>query len=288
MSTAKQPPRGWLWATPLQGFSSLNELSLFELIGIPIRKWKFYLQFDFNLHTPFIPHSKAYLSFHLRNKDQPPTLEPCYTIVNLKRWCLDVRPYSTIEDFLNQSKQWHRSNYRKSQTIFSEYGALVKYFEGDWSSYVEEAYALYTNVADKYGEWLYDLHFFKEVAKRPDYKLLSAWFEGKMIAMTVIQEEAPTLHSTCGGFDYHHSSASCAYSWLNYALIDLAIHSEKFHNVDIGITADTAKSGIGYHSVPTCMDVYCQGFFSKAFLKFISRFVTTTFASRGGFKSSLK
>ena len=273
-----QPP-GWLTAAPLENYSSINELSLINLLGYKLRwpRKHFFLQFSFNLHTPLELNPQAYLSFHMRDANTEP-LEPkcCYSITNLKRWRLDISSYRSMDDYLNGMIRWHRCNYTKSEKTFNNYGCKVTISEGDWSEYADEAYRLYANVAHRYGDWLYDLHFFRSIAKRPDYKLMCAWLGDEMIGIFVLQEELPTLHSICVGFDYHHSSACYAYSWMHYVMIKYAIESGKYQQVDVGMTADDSKKTIGFKPVASCIDVYSKSRVTRGFLRTASRFITST------------
>lgn len=286
----ENPPKGWELATPLECYSSLNQLSFFDLVRWPFNwpKKQFYLQFSFNLHTPLKIDPRAYLIFHLRDATMAPSSpNRCYTIKSLTRWRLDIKNFQSMEDFLLKAKRRHRNSYAKSKKFFTEYGCSTTVMKGDWTKYVPEAYSLYAKIAERHGEWLYDLHFFKQIAKRPDYKLLAAWFQGTMIGMTVIQEEPPTFHSICGGLDYFHSSHCCAYSWLHYALIEEAIKAGQFQNVDVGLTADEAKNNIGFSPIPSCMDIYSNGKMTRAFLRTISPFTTATIDSKGKLNLSL-
>ncbi len=271
------PPPGWLAATPLAHFSSLHELSLLPLIGLPIPwpKIRFFLQFDFNLHTPFQIHPQALLTFHVR--DMSTSLDgrqPCFWMQNINRWSLDLSPYRTMDAYVKGLTRWHRCNYEKSRKLFTLYGCEASLIEGDWSEHALRAYQLYANVAKKHKESLYDYPYFQAIAKRPDYKLICAWFQGEMVAMFLLEEEGDTIHSTCCGMDYHHSTASCAYSWLHYALIEQAIGRHK--TFDVGISADNAKQAIGFTPIPSSMDIYSKSGVIRSLLRFLSRFVSAT------------
>jgi len=180
------------------------------------------------------------------------------------------------------------NNYEKSEKLFTGYGGSVEYIEGDWTEYVPQIYQLYANVAERHGEWLYDLNFFKDIAKRSDYKLLLAWFDQEIIGMTVLQEEPPTLHSICCGFDYLHSSKSYTYSRLNYAFIEEGIKLKKFKNIDAGMTADQSKQNIGYESVPVCLDIYCKNKVIRWILCGLSYVLEASITPSGKLKFSWK
>lgn len=272
-------PKGWVTALPLENYSSLHEVSPLEFLG-----WRtfwpnkrMFLQLCCNLHTPLTLDPSAYLTFDVRDADLPPRSPGCcYSISNFNRWRLDISSYHSIDDYLKKSIRWHRCNYAKSKRVFTNYGCHVTVIEEDWTEYVEEAYHLYAMVAQRHGDWLYDIDFFRASAKHPNYKLLCAWLGNEMIGMFVLQEELPTLHSICCGLDYHHSSASYAYSWMHYVLIEYAIEAQKYQTVDVGLTADDSKKTIGFDAVPSRMDIYSKGFLTRGMLRLISLFVTTS------------
>lgn len=265
--------------SPLENFSSLHETSLFEQL-----EWNtnwpckhFFMQFSFNLHTPLNIHPQAYLTLHTKDADSLPS-EPdrCFSVTQLIRWRLDISSYRSIDDYLDASIRWHRCNYAKSKKSFFDYGCTISFIEKDWSEYAEHVYRLYDNVAKRYQHKLYNLSFFQEIAKRPDYKLVCAWFEGKMIAVFILQEELPTLHSIGAGLDYQHSSACYAYSWMHYALFDHAINAQKYQNIDVGFNSDEAKRTIGFKPIPSRIDIYSKGRMTRGVLKMFSSFVSAT------------
>ena len=264
---------------PLDNFSSLHETSLIEELGWNIH-WPckhFFMQFSFNLHTPLKIAPRAYLTFQTKDAHSPPdALNCCYSITHLTRWRLDISSYRSIDDYLASLIRWHRCNYAKSQKNFFKYGCEISFIEEDWSEYVEEVYRLYDNVARRYHHKLYDFPFFREIAKRPDYKLVCAWFEKKMIGVFVLQEELPTLHSICAGLDYQHSSPSYAYSWMHYALFEHAIITRKYQNIDVGFNSDQAKRAIGFEPIPSRIDIYSKGKVTRGFLKLFSHFTSAT------------
>ncbi len=265
--------------SPLENFSSLHETSLIEQLGWN-NNWlckHFFMQFSFNLHTPLKIHPRAYLILHTKDADAHPSApDCCYSITHLTRWRLDISSYRSIDDYLATSIRWHRCNYAKSKKNFLKYGCEISFIEEDWSEYAEHVYRLYDHVAERYHHRLYNLSFFQEIAKRPDYKLLCTWFEGKMIGVFVLQEEFPTLHSICAGLDYHHSSASYAYSWMHYALFDHAMASQKYQNVDVGFNSDEAKRAIGFKPIPSRIDIYSKGRITRGVLKVLSHFISAT------------
>jgi hypothetical protein len=215
------------------------------------------------------------------------TPDCCYSINDFNRWRIDLSNIHNKDTYVKSMKRWYRCNYMKSKKTFQEYGCTTTITKGDWFEYAERFYALYSNVAQRHGDWLYDLQFFREVAKRDDYKLLCAWHEGEIIAAFLLCEESPTLHSVCCGLDYEHSSESFAYSWLHYALIESAIESERFTEVDVGLTADDAKRAIGFQPIPSRMDIYSSGAITRNLLKVISKLVKTSITPGSKLKFSL-
>jgi hypothetical protein len=283
--------QGWVTARPLENYSSMHELSLTDLIG-----WKFawpqkhfFVAFNFNLHTPLQFHPQAYLTFQTCDEDKPPSHPNCcFSINEFKRWRIDISSYSSFNQYVRSLIRWHRCNYTKSEKTFRNYGCEVTLIEEDWTRHVDTVYRLYNKVALRHTDKLYDLKFFQEAAKRNDYKLLCAWYEGEMIGMFLLQDEMPTLHSTCCGFDYDHSSASYAYTWLHYALIQRAIEAKKYQFVDIGLTADESKKAIGFKSIPARMDIYANGFITRGLLRAASSLVTATITPDSSLKLRLR
>lgn len=286
----KSLAKGWGKSIPLENYSSLHELSLTGLLGWEIKRPQnhFLVEFNFNLHTPFTIHPEAYLTFHTRDALKPQAAPNCcFTITEFKRWRIEIGSFSSFEDYLSNLKRWHRCNYIKSEKIFKNHGAEWSFIEQDWSNYAEDVYRLYYNVARKHGEKLYDLNFFQTAARRSDYKLVCAWFEGKMIAVFVLQEELPTLHSICCGLDYNHSTESYAYSWLNYAMIERAIEAKKYQSIDIGLTADESKRMIGFEPISAQMDIYSKGKITRNVLHFASSLLTAKITPEGQLKFGL-
>lgn len=273
--------------SPLDNYSSLQEVSFLKLFGInksfPFAR--FFVQYSFNLHTPLEFHPQAHFIMHTLDARLPP-MGPncCFSIHNFTRWNFDISPYRSFDDYLSNTIRWHRCNYAKAKKNFLNYGCEVSFIEGDWTEHTETVNRLYNNVAKRYGHRLYNLKFFQEAAKRPDYKLLCAWFEGEMIGVFVLQEEMPTLHSICCGFDYKHSTASYAYSWMHQVLLDQAISIQKYQSVDVGFSADDAKRTIGFKPLPSRMDIYSIGKLSSGLLKATSRFLTASITPKQNIK----
>jgi predicted N-acyltransferase len=283
--------KGWLKATPLEKYSSLHELSLTGLIGLDrfLPDKKFYVQFDFNLHTPFHPLPEAYLIFQTQDADKAPKqANSCYSITDFNRWRMDISSYNSFQNYLDSLIRWHRCNFNKSEKNFAAAGCTVSMIKGDWSQYVDAVYGLYANVARKHNDKLYDLHFFRMLAKREDSQLLCAWLNGNMIGMFVLIEELPTLHSICCGLDYEHTSESYAYSWLNYELVRLAIESQKYQFVDVGMTADDSKKLIGFSPIPSRMDLYTNGVITRGVLRIAHALTTARITPDAKIKFNLR
>lgn len=244
----------WLNACPHEKYSSLHQLAL----GVPWFQKKIFVELNANLHVPLDCHPQACMTFHTQDAITPPGADCCFSISHLNRWRANISSFNSINEYLANLSRWHRCNYSKSEKTFRKYGCEVKCIRGDFSLFVDEAFALYCNVARRYNRRMYDIQFFRAAAKRDDYQLLAAWFEGKMIGMFLLQDETPTLHSGCSGFDYLHSSKSYAYSWLHYEMIRLAIEEQKYQFVDAGITADASKQMIGFECIPSRMDIYTK------------------------------
>lgn len=279
--------KGWVTSSPINKYSTLHELSLPGFMGwdLQLPKLNFKVEFSLNMHTPLEFHPQAYLIFHTLDAEKPPAApQCCYSITEFQRWRLNISPYKSFEEYCAAMKRWHHTNYLKSEKIFKDYGCEVSFVESNWSHLVEEVYALYKNVAKRHGDQLYDLNFFQTAAKRDDYRLICAWFEGKMIGMFLLVEEVPTLHSICCGLDYNHSSESCAYSWLHYALIEHAINAKKYINVDVGLTADDSKRRIGFEAIPARMDIYSRGIISRNVLRAVSKLFSAKINSEGKLK----
>lgn len=285
------PSRGWISATPLEKYTSIHELSIAGSLGWDI-KWPrkhLFIDVDFNMHIPHRFNPNAFLTLQMLDIDKPPAAENrCYTITDLTRWRMRVDAYSSFEAYLSSLIRWHRCNYVKSEKTFKNYGCDVTVIDGDWSQYADEAFDLYTNVALRHGDRIYDRNFFHMIAKHEDYKLLCAWLHGKMVGMFVLLEEMPTLHHMCCGFDYVHSSKCYAYSWLHYELIRIAIDSQKYQDVDVGMTADTSKREICFEPIPSRIDVYTNSFAARGFMRAASAITTATITPGSKLKFKLK
>jgi hypothetical protein len=70
-------------------------------------------------------------------------------------------------------------------------------------------------------------------------------------------------------------------------LIQYAIESKKYQNLDIGLTADQSKKIIGFEPIPSCMDVYTKGVMTHSLLRAASLLLTATITSESKFKIKL-
>lgn len=273
----------WGAAQPLEKYSSLHQISVFKWLKIP-----YLFQIDFNMNAPFKICPKANLVFRMIDDAKPVESKSCFSIQNLTRWRTDISPFQTFDQWLDSLIRWHRNNYLKSHKNFENHGCRDEYYTGDWSAHAQEAYKLYSNVVKEHGDRLYDLSFFQAIAKHPDYHLLTAWHEDKMIGCFVLLDEPPYYHCICCGMDYDHSSKSYMYSWLSYELCRLAIQSRKYTHIDVGMTANEAKQQIGFSPIPSRMDLYAKGFFTHHLLRLASKFVSWTIDTNAQMHFSLK
>lgn len=265
-------------AKPLENYSSLHAFPILSLLGIRSKKSPcIKIAFNFNIQTPLQPQDTAQLTFNFRDVETSNNQERAdFCIKNLTRWRLNLSQYDSFTDFLQKIKRKNYSSYRRTLKTFDHYGTTLSLIEGDWSDYADIAFQLYQNVAQRHGAQLYDLNFFRQIATLENYKLLCAWYNGSLIGVLVLIDEAPVFHSMVCGFDYHHSKNSYSYSRLHYEFIRLAFEERKYSLADIGLTADSAKSLMDFQPVMTCVDVSVKNRLIKRALRVLSRFVTST------------
>jgi hypothetical protein len=283
--------KGLISSYPKTNYSSGLEICLAKLLGFNVDwpKKHLHLEYNFNLETPLKIDTQTFYTVHARDADKPPAAPNCcYSFTKLTRWRLDISSFATFDDYLNSLIRWHYCNYLKSKKQFQKSNCTVEYFDSGWEQHVDEVYRLYLNVAAHYVDKLYDLNFFRLGAQRGDYKLICAWHEGKMIGLFVLHDEGKTLHSICCGFDYEVSSASYAYSWLNYELVRFAIEAKKYRQIDVGFTADNSKKLIGLKPIPSRLDFYVNNSLLRGVLKLLSKVVATTLTQRQTLKFSFK
>lgn len=269
-------------AIPLEKYASLHKISILSLLGM---KTKFspnvVVAFNFNLQTPIQKSPKALLTFHLRDASSSPIPGSSdFCINNLKRWRLDISHYKTFMGYLQKMNSKHYKRYNETQKTFANYGATISLIEDDWSQYAETAHNLYLNVAEKHGTQLYDLNFFRAIAKLKEYKLMCVWYNSTLIAALVIIDEEPIFHSMVCGLDYEHSKKAHVYSQMHYEFIRLAIEANKYTIADIGLTANEAKAMLDFEPVSACMDVSAHNCIIRGFLRLLSRFTTATINSQ--------
>lgn len=278
-------------AMPLEGYSSLHQLSILKLIGISNERFspKVRVIFDFNLQTPSQINSKAILAFRVRDSN-PLTKEEnaAFCIVNLTRWRIDLSLYESFSYFLQMIKKRHYNRYVETKKTFQDYETKLLLIEGDWSQHAEEFYKLYLNVAKKHGSQLYDLNYFTQIAVMPEYKFMGVWHHDVLVAALILIEEGLTLHSIVCGLDYNHSKKCEAYSWMHYEFIRFAIESKKYTTADVGITANAAKTMLNFEPITCCMDVRAYNFALRAFLRLSSYFVNASIDSNAKLKIRFK
>lgn len=261
-------------AVPLDGYSSLHKLPILKLLGLNTRITpKISLSFNFNLQLSLQQNPKSLLQMNLRDAEfeKPATVD--FSIENIKRWRMSIGEFKTMDDYVASLKSNYKKNYLNTQKAFAAYGATMTFIDSDWSEHVERVYQLYLNVANRRGAQLYDLNFFRYIAKTNGYHLLCVWHQGVMISMLIVFDEAPVYHSMLVGFDYEHSKNIFAYSLIHYDLIKRAIASGKHKYIDVGITANKAKSMMNFKPVTVSMDVNAKNIIIKYLLRFAGRIV---------------
>ena len=120
---------------------------------------------------------------------------------------------------------------------------------------------------------IYDLGFFRAIAKLPAYKLICAWYGEQLIGTLVMVEELSIVHSMVCGLDYEHSKMSFTYSKLYYEFIAQAIAAGNFKIADAGVTADQAKKLLGLAPRPAVVEISVQSTLLRAILRLVHPFV---------------
>lgn len=276
----------WISSKPLESFSSFHEGALCNFFGLKI--YRFSCEISFNNETALTLKSTPTLTIHSHPSDCP-TMVPRVDLLidHLTQWELDLTLFKSFSDYLAHLNYKHRYNYSRTEKSFSDYGCQVSLIEGDWSAYAEGAYALYHNIASKYMP-IYDLEFFRAIAKLPNYKLICAWFEKKLIGIIVVAEETFTTHSMLCGLDYMHSKKSFAYSKLHYEFIRQAIDTGRFKVADVGVTADHAKKTLGFAPKPAVVEIYAPGIFLSNILRLANLFLKFSINSQNAVCVSLR
>ncbi len=261
----------WISAKPLEGFSSLHEGLLLNFCGLRIGHFSSVI--SFNLETPLTRESVPTLTIHSHPVDEP-TIVPHvdFRIERLTQWMLDLTPFQSFNDYLDQLNYKQRYNHGRTEKCFANYGCNVTVIDGDWSEYADRAYELYHNVAAKYMQ-IYDLGFFRTIAKLPAYKLICAWYGQKLIGSLVMIEEVSIVHSMGCGLDYLHSRKSFTYSKLHYEFINQAIAAGKYKIADVGVTADQAKKTLGFSPKPAIVEISVESTLWRAILRLVYPFI---------------
>lgn len=273
-------------ALPLEKHSSLHKIPILRLVGINANfSPKLIIAFNFNLQTSLQKNTKAHLIFHLCDDHISPTGIPVDLSINqLRRWRLDIRNLKTYDDFLHHMNPRLYKKYLQTEEIFNASGVELRMMPNDWSQYADIVYQLYLKVATKNGAQLYDLDFFRNIAKRNDYKLMCAWYQDEMIGALVMVDEQPIFHSAICVVDYEHSKNARIYSQMHYQFIRMAIEENKYTIADVGITADKAKSMMNFHPIPSRMHIYASSRFLKLLLHILSSVTYVTINSEAQLK----
>jgi predicted N-acyltransferase len=276
----------WISAKPLEGFSSLHEGMLWNFLGLKIGRFSSVI--SFNVETDLPREAISTLIFHSHPLDHPirvPRVDFC--IDELTQWALDLTPFKSFTDYLNQLNYKQRYNYARTEKCFTNCGCSMTIIEGDWSDYAERAYELYSNVAAKYMQ-IYDLGFFRAIAKSPTHKLLCARHGQKLIGTLVMAEEVSTIHSMGCGLDYVHSKKSFTYSKLHYEFIRHAVAAGKFKVADAGITADQAKKILGLSPKPAVIEISADSALLRTLLRLAHLFLKISLNTRNEVRFSVR
>lgn len=255
----------WISAKPLDGFSSQHEGLLWNSCGLKMGRISSVM--SFNTETTLPQRSDFSVAIHQHPVDQPKTvLRPDFCIDQLTQWTLDLTPFKSFNDYHDHLNYKQRYNFLRTEESFTNFGGTVSVIEGDWSEYADRAYELYHNVAAKYMQ-IYDIEFFRAIAKLPAYKLICAWYDQKLIGTVIMVEEASTVHSMGCGLDYAYSKKSFTYSKLHYEFIHYAIAAGKFKEADVGVTADQAKKTLGFSPKPAVIEISVKSAVFRSILR---------------------
>jgi peptidoglycan biosynthesis/recognition FemAB-like protein len=283
----KDNPMMQITANPLDHYTSFHKVSLHVPMS-QIQCLSFSMIFSFSLHTPSPFYPQPLLRFNARDSDKPPAIPPDFSFEHLIRWRLEISKDQSFEDYLQNLSHLQYKTYKKTERNFTAHGATISIIEGDWSEHADAVYQLYANVASQHPPGIYDIEFFRHIAKKSDYKLISAWVNGLMFGAVVVLEEGSFIHSVCCGLDYHHSKISYAYSWMHYELIRFAIESKRFTIADAGFTGDKGKKLLNFKPVCCCMDVYANRWIMRRLLRSAGRLFKATITSESRIKTSLR
>lgn len=243
----------WIRAKPLKNFSSQHEGVLLSLFGLELVHISSVM--SFNVMTPLPRELNKTFTIHthpVEGSQKKSRADFC--IEDLRQWAMDLTPFKTFDDYLHHLNYKQRYNHQRTDECFAQQGCKVNVIDGDWSEYADRAYALYHHVASKYTQ-IFDIDFFRTIAKLPNYKLICAWCDQKLIGAIVTVEEGTTIHSMVCGLDYLYSKRSFTYSKLHYEFIRHAIASGRFKSADVGVTADQAKKTLGFSPTPAIVEI---------------------------------
>lgn len=259
----------WLSAKPLDGYSSLHQGALFSLFG------RDYLHFScvisFNLDKA--PRNDlTTMTIYSHPVIESKSFNSLFTITHFVQWQMNIEHFKSFSDYLAYLNHKQRRNYFKVIEHFKKFGCKLKLENDDWSQHVDRIYELYCNVAKKYIK-IYNKEFFKIIAKRSEYKLITAWHGKELIADLVYVEEGAVIHAMMGGLDYKHSKLSFAYSALHYEFISEAIRIGKYKIADAGVTADAAKHNLGFEPMPAVVEITARGIVFRMILFFANLFL---------------
>jgi predicted N-acyltransferase len=276
----KHPPISFK-AKLMEKYSSFHQLSILSLLGMKTDKSPYLsIIFNFNLHTAIPPTARSHIIVNVCDDNMKTADNTAdFSIKNLIRWRLNISSYESFLAFLESVSQSQRKKYYQTQNAFQEYGTSISWIEDDWSQYVEKVYELYYNVAKRHGGVLYDLDFFYQIAKQPQYKLMCVWHEESVISALVMIDEEPVFHSMVCGLDYDYSQKTRAYSLMHYEIIRYAINNRKYTIVDIGMTGDKLKAIMGYKPISVHMQVSSPHFIIRGLLRILSLFFKPTINS---------
>lgn len=269
-------------AKPLNAYTTVHQVSLFSLL----KPFIIIVNFSINRRTPLEP--KALFRFDASDANLEQLEPPDFSIQNLIRWRLEISKDETYQDYLKNLNHKQTKNFQKTVNKFKNSGASLSVIEKDWSHYVDAVYTLYANVASRHPPGIYDREYFRQIAKKPEYKLICAFLKDQMIGAILILEESDIIHSVCCGLDYHHSKECYAYSSMHYAFIRHAIEAKKFTKADVGFTGDEAKQILNFKPIPSRLDVYTSNRIFRVLLHWFSKYFTATVTAQSKLKINIR
>lgn len=256
----------WIHAFPDIGCAALHE-------GYLWRGWgRFSSLISFNEEVA-LPQIDSNLTIYTRPINAPSKVSHVDMCIKpLRKWVLDISEIKSFDDYLHYLNHKQRYNYFRTETCFEKYGCTLTVIPGDWSEHVGRVFELYSHVAGKYMQ-IYDIDYFRRVAKLPGHTLVCAWHGTDLIGCLVLVEEGNVLHSTLCGLDYAYSKKSFTYSKLHYTFIRYAIESGKIKMVDSGVTADQPKKTLGFTAKEIAIDISVNGVLFRALVHLFNMFL---------------